>query len=270
MPRLGGSERFWKEKLANPASTDADKAMAAEKLEQIKRRHAREKIAKKRARNQKSLADDPMPVWYPLDGNSPAEYRKHLDDLAAWAKRHPEGDPEAKTVRTTPAAEAKTVRTTPAAEPKIEQPKPEPVVVAAPAPTPKITPRPAQVVRAPREGYSGKFYRELFYDLSLFERNCILRTLNPGQQAEWNTIVEQTTVQLSQPVPVVLTEEQKRNISSSPMVRHDVFDAGKPQTVDELRETYAPTMGNATPDSGLSPELDRSGWLPDLNPLIHK
>jgi hypothetical protein len=246
MPRLGGSERFWKEKLANPASTDADKAMAAEKLEQIKRRHTREKIAKQRARNRKPLADDdPEPKHDPLCGMAYCvDGCKHI----AWYNRQPERP-------TTVIEEPAPV--------KIEQPKPVPVVAAPvvrrPAP---VKPAPAPVERALREGYSGKFYREVFYDLSLFERNAILRNLNPGQQAEWNTIVELTTMPPAQPVRVVLTEEQKRNVSTSPMVRHDVFDAGKPQTVDEVRETYGPTMGNATPDSGISPELDRRGWLP--------
>jgi hypothetical protein len=46
--------------------------------------------------------------------------------------------------------------------------------------------------------------------------------------------------------------------------------AGQPMTVDEFREKFSDTMGNATPDSGISPELDRRGWLPDLNRLIHK
>jgi hypothetical protein len=155
----------------------------------------------------------------------------------------------------------------------MEEADEEPIAVK-PAPVPKIKPRPvpAPVVRTECEGHSGKFYREVFWDLSLFERNCLLKTLNPAQRSEWNMIVEKTTLPPPQPVRVTLTEAEKRQAFSSPSVlpKDEAFATGQPQTVDEVRKTFAPTMGNANPDSGISVPLDRRTWMPDLNPLIHK
>ena len=167
MPRLSSQERFWKEKLTSPASTDAEKVKAAEELEKIKRRHTRIKFGVVNRRKKKG--HDPKPEFNEDEG-----YPAFWEKLAAWEQRHPE-------VKPAPAV-------------KIEQPKP---VVAAPvepapvkvAPIPKVTlrPRPAPVRKA-REGHSGKFFKEVFYDLPIFERNMILKTLNPAQQAEWACI----------------------------------------------------------------------------------
>jgi hypothetical protein len=242
MPRLSSQERFWKERLSSPASTDAEKVKAAEELEKIKRRHTRIKFGVVNRHKKKGY--DPKPEFNEDEG-----YPAFWEKLAAWEQRHPE------------AKQAPAV--------KIEQPKP---VVAAPvepapvkiAPMPKITlrPRPAPVVRKAREGHSGKFFNENFYDLPIFERNMILKTLNPAQQAEWQTILEQTTLPPAQPVRVVLTEDQKLRMFSSPMVLPPA--AGQPQTIEEVQKTFGPTMGNATPDSGISPELDRRGWMPNI------
>jgi hypothetical protein len=242
MPRLSSQERFWKEKLSSPASTDAEKVKAAEELEKIKRRHTRIKFGVVNRRKKKRY--DPKPEFNEDEG-----YTAFWEKLAAWEQRHPEVKQPAV---------------------KIEQKKPAPVVeVAAPVP---VTPRPAPVkrpapvpiVRKAREGHSGKFFKEVFYDLPIYERNAILRTLNPAQQAEWQTILEQTTLPPAQPVRVVLTEDQKLRMFSSPMVLPPA--AGQPQTIEEVQKTFGPTMGNATPDSGISPELDRRGWLPDCKP----
>lgn len=171
----------------------------------------------------------------------------------------------------------------PESKPKPE-PKSAPVVIAEPTfimeeaeeiePAPVVrTPRPivkpAPVIRKAKEGHSGKFFNEVFWDLPIFERNMILMTLKPDQQAEWQTILENTTLPPPQPVRVTLTEAEKRQAFSSPSVlpKDEAFATGVPLTVDQVRETYAPTMGNATPDSGLSVELDRRQWLPNVNPL---
>jgi hypothetical protein len=72
----------------------------------------------------------------------------------------------------------------------------------------------------------------------------------------------------SEVLPTATEAEKAAAFTSPAVLAHDeAFSVGQPQTVDEVRETFGSTMGNATPDSGLSPELDRRGWLPDLNPL---
>jgi hypothetical protein len=242
MPRLSNAEQLWKDILDDPNSTPKQKKEAAREREIIKRRHARIKIAKKKT---KVRENDPEPSHNPLCGMlSCVSGCKHI----AWYNRQP----------------------TPVPAVKIEQPKPAPVIEVAalpvvPKPAPARKPAPVSVVRKAREGHSGKFFKEVFYDLPIYERNAILRTLNPAQQAEWQTILEQTTLPPAQPVRVVLTEDQKLRMFSSPMVLPPA--AGQPQTIEEVQKTFGSTMGNATPDSGLSPDLDRRGWLPDINPL---
>jgi hypothetical protein len=65
-------------------------------------------------------------------------------------------------------------------------------------------------------------------------------------------------------VPLTLSESQKAKLFTSPSILpHDeAFATGKPQTIDEARKPFAPTMGNST-DGGISVDLDRRGWLPD-------
>jgi hypothetical protein len=246
MPRLSSQERFWKERLNNPASTDAEKAKAAQEVEKIKRRHERSK----RTSRKKARADDPKPGWYPLDGNSPAEYQKYLADLAAWEKRNPDGEePEP--------APKKIAEPTPTPVVFVEPAEPAPVKIA-PRPVPR--PAPVSVVRAPREGWSGQFFVEAFWSKPLYERNAILRTLDPGQQAEWNMIVEKTTIPQTI-APLRYTEEQKAAAFTAPMVTAPA--TGQVQTVDQIRETYGPTIGDSTA-SGITPELDRRGWMPNI------
>lgn len=66
----------------------------------------------------------------------------------------------------------------------------------------------------------------------------------------------------------IANEVVKRKAFSAPSVLpHDeAFAVGQSETVDEHREKYNTGMGNVTPDSGLSVELDRRGWLPDCKP----
>ena len=70
----------------------------------------------------------------------------------------------------------------------------------------------------------------------------------------------------AQPVRVTLTEAEKRQTFSSPSVLpHDeVFAMGQPQTVDEARAAFRPTMQGAT--GPVTRELDKRGWLPDIKP----
>ena len=257
MPRLSNAERLWKEIIADPNSTIEQKKEAAREIEIIKRRHTRIKFGVVNRRKKKG--HDPKPEFNEDEG-----YPAFWEKLAAWEQRHPE------------------MKTAPAPVAKIEQPKSAPVVAApvesAPvkiAPTPKkITrPAPAPVVRKAREGHSGKFFKEVFYDLPIFERNMILKTLNPAQQAEWeqietNRALEAARVMASMPkeTPKPVSEAEKA-AAFAPPIMIEPRAIGQAQTVDEVRETFGPTMGNATPDSGISPELDRRGWLPDLNPL---
>jgi hypothetical protein len=255
MPRLGAAERLWKDILADPNSTPEQKKEAAREIEIIKRRHTRIRFGVVNRHKKKGC--DPKPEFNEDEG-----YPAFWEKLAAWEQRHPE------------------VKSAPAPVAKIEQPKPAPVVAAPIEPAPVVSrpapvkrPASAPVVRKAREGHSGKFFKEVFYDLPIFERNMILKTLNPAQQAEWeqietNRALEAARVMASMPkeTPKPVSEAEKA-AAFAPPIMIEPRAIGQPQTVDEVRETFGPTMGNATPDSGISPELDRRGWLPDLNPL---
>jgi hypothetical protein len=252
MPRLSSQERFWKEKLSNPASTDAEKVKAAEELEKIKRRHTRIKFGV--VNRHKKQGYDPRPEFNEDEG-----YSAFWEKLAAWEQRHPE------------------VKQAPAPAVKIEQPKPALVVEVAalpvvPKPAPVKRPAPAPVVRKAREGHSGKFFNENFWSKDIFERNMILKTLNTAQQSEWDTIqshqaMEAARVAAAHPkeTPKPMSEMEKQ-AAFSPPIMIQTPAAGQPMTVDEMRETYGSTMGTVTLDSGISPELDRRGWLPNCKP----
>jgi hypothetical protein len=197
MPRLSSAERFWNDKLNNPASTDAEKVQAAEAIEKIKRRHTRIKFGVVNRHKKKGC--DPKPEFNEDEG-----YPAFWEKLAAWEQRHPEAKP------------ASTV--------KIEQPKPAPVKIA-PAPKRIARPAPAPVVRKAREGHSGKFFKEVFYDLPIFERNAILKTLNSGQQAEWeqietNRALEAARVMASMPkeTPKPVSEAEKAAAFAPPIM----------------------------------------------------
>jgi hypothetical protein len=252
MPRLSTHERLLKDIIDDPTRSEEERLKAGEEREKIKRRQTRLKIGVVNRHKKKGC--DPKPEFNEDEG-----YPAFWEKLAAWEQRHPE------------------VKSAPAPVAKIEQPKPEPVIAAPIEPEPaKIAPpkriarpAPAPVVRKAREGHSGKFFKEVFYDLPIFERNMILKTLNPAQQAEWeqietNRALEAARVMASMPkeTPKPVSEAEKA-AAFAPPIMIEPRATGQPQTVDEVRETFGPTMGNATPDSGLSPELDRRGWLPD-------
>jgi hypothetical protein len=245
MGRLTSQEVFWKEKLANPTSTDAEKAKAAEELEKIKRRHAHNK-QKARHKKSSSQANDPKPEWFPYDGGS---YPEYLEKLSAWEKRHPEGYQEP--VRSAPALPPK----------KIELPKPAPVVVAPiakPAPKPMVR---VCVQREPREGWSGTFHREKFWDLPTDERNAVMNRVNrdAALKNEWNTICE-TMRAPREVLPTVIVTIERPAIRE----RSEVFAVGQVQPVSEARKLSEPTMQNAS--GPVTRELDKRSWLPDCKP----
>jgi hypothetical protein len=250
MGRLTLQEVFWKEKLANPTSTDAEKAKAAEELEKIKRRHARKQTA--RHKKSSSQTNDPKPEWFPYDGGS---YPEYLEKLSAWEKRHPEGYQEP--VRPTPIPAPK----------KIELPKPAPVIVApiaapAPRPVPRICP---PVIRDARQGYSGYFYNEVFWHLSPDERRGKMMRVNAdlGLKAEWESICEVMAMRVTRREAVA---PPKAVVIERPAIRErsEVFAVGQVQPVSEARKLSEPTMQNAS--GPVTRELDKRGWLPDIKP----
>ena len=217
MPRLGSAERLWKNIIDDPNSTPEQKKEAAREIEIIKRRHTRIKVG---VRVRKKKGHDPKPEFNEDEG-----YPVFWERLAAWEQRHPEAKP--------------------ASAVKIEQPKPAPVVEVAalpvvPKPAPVRKPAAAPVVRKAREGHSGKFFVENFWSKDIFERNCILKTLNPAQQAEWEQIQNHQAMEAARVVAAMpketlkpLSEAEKAAAFSSPMVLPPA--AGQPQTIEECR-----------------------------------
>jgi hypothetical protein len=120
-------------------------------------------------------------------------------------------------------------------------------------------PRP-QVVREPREGTSGFFFRERFWNLPIDERNAKMQRVNRdlGLKAEWESICE--TMRAPREVLPPMSEAEKAEMFAPPAVRElsEVFATGKVQTVNEARAPFQPTMGNA-PDGGISLDLDKRG-----------
>jgi hypothetical protein len=246
MPQKGKAEKHWEQVIVDPNSSPEQKDQAARLLDRIKARHSRIKAARNRNKA-KALENDKKPEFNEEEG-----YEVFWEKLAAWQQRHPE-------VKPTPA-------------PKIEQPKPAPVIEVAappapkPAPVKRACPVPVPVIkREPREGHSGKFFKEVFWALPIFERNMILKTLTFAEQSEWTGIEEQramkaAAVMAARPKETLkpLSEAEKRQaFSPTPMIQ--TIEAGQPFTVDEMRAKFGDTMGNQTPDSGLSVELDRRG-----------
>jgi hypothetical protein len=79
---------------------------------------------------------------------------------------------------------------------------------------------------------------------------------------EWQSILE--ALRAPREVPLApATEAEKRAAFDAPMVDRD-RQVGQIESPDEMRQKYGSTMGNATRDSGLSVELDRRGWMPDI------
>jgi hypothetical protein len=188
--------------------------------------------------------NDPKPEWFPYDGGS---YPEYLEKLSAWEKRHPEGYEEP-------------VRPTPAPEVKIELPKSAPVIVAAiakPAPTPMVR---VSVQREPREGHSGYFFKEVFWNLPIDERNGKMMRVNhdAALKNEWDTICE--TMRAPREAPLTLSESGKTKLFAPPAVLDptEVFASGQPQTIDEARASYLPTMANST--AAITPPRVASSW----------
>jgi hypothetical protein len=254
MGRLSSQERFWKDRVHDKTLPSEEQKKAAEELERIKRRHARNK-RKIRSKKSASLENDPKPTWYPLDGGP---YQEYLESLAAWEKRHPEG--YEKPVRPMPPV-VKTIA-----------PKSAPVIVSPPtavAPKPVVPPpKPRPVarvcVREPKEGTSGFFYKEVFWNLPPDERSAKMYRVNrdAGLKSEFDEIC--ATMRAPREVLSPLSESEKAKTFSPPVVREhsEVFATGQIQTVDEARAPFQPTMANAK-DAGISIAPDRRGWLPD-------
>ena len=241
MPRLSNAERLWKEIIADPNSTIEQKKEAAREIEIIKRRHTRIKFGVVNRHKKKGY--DPKPEFNEDEG-----YPAFWEKLAAWEQRHPEAKP------------ASTV--------KIEQPKPAPVIAAPVESAPvKIAPTPKKVTR-PAPAPVDTFWSD-FKSKPIYERNAILRTLNPARQVEWELMQEEQRLKAARAMASMPKEKPKpvseaeKAAAFAPPIMIEPRATGQPQTVDEVRETFGPTMGNATPDSGISPELDRRGWLPD-------
>jgi hypothetical protein len=87
--------------------------------------------------------------------------------------------------------------------------------------------------------------------------------LDAGLKSEWDEIC--ATMRAPREVPRSLSESEKAKLFAPPVVREhsEVFATGRPQTINEARAPYLPTMANAK-DGGISNDLDRRGWLPDL------
>jgi len=183
--RLSSQEKFWKTQVDNPALSTEERAKYADKLERAKRSR------KKRARYKgvlKDIADDPEPV---VSGFDPDPYfdRKH----AEWEKRHPKAAQKNKKLLAATAA----VEPKPApVEAHVATPVaklPAPVRVEPISPLRPVSRRPASepvIERWPKEGISGFFYRERFWNLSIEQQKLLLFKVNrdPGLLAEWETI----------------------------------------------------------------------------------
>lgn len=170
---------------------------------------------------------------------------------------------------------------TPTAAPgKVEPTKPAPVVaapkpVAKIAPMPTITPRPAvpsgpplSVIDAFLMKHFGDFVRQYCGGvLDADARRSIMTLLNgdPGVKANWNGLLAEMAARAPREVQKTITEAEKAKAFTTPSVlAHDeAFATRRARTLDEIRKTFAPTIVNANPDSGISVELDRQGWLPD-------
>jgi hypothetical protein len=136
---------------------------------------------------------------------------------------------------------------------KIDPPKPvivAPITKPAPRPVPRICP---PVIREPREGWSGFFFKEVFWNLSMDERNAKAQRIGRdlGLKSEWDTICE------TMRAPREVLPPQKAVAIERPAIRpHDeVFGTGQIQTVDEARAAFAPTMQGAT--GPIAPDLDK-------------
>ncbi|MGA8151429.1 MAG: hypothetical protein WB952_10810 [Terriglobales bacterium] len=140
---------------------------------------------------------------------------------------------------------------------KIEQLKPAPTAMA---PTVKSMPQtvPSQpVIREPREGHSGYFFKENFWNLPGDEQRAKMMRVNADAalKCEWNTIVE--GMRAPREIPPLMTEAQKAEMFAPPAFRErsEVFAMGQPQTIEEQRKIFAPTMQEAI--GPIAPDLDK-------------
>jgi hypothetical protein len=151
----------------------------------------------------------------------------------------------------------------PPAPVKIDPPKP---VIAAPrAPAPKPAPKPVVrvcVQREPREGWSGFFFKEVFWNLPIDERNAKAQRIgrDAGLMAEWTEICE------TMRAPREVLPPQKAMVIERPAIRErsEVFAVGQLQTVDEARAAFKPTMQEAT--GPVTREIDKRIGMPDMKP----
>jgi hypothetical protein len=131
--------------------------------------------------------------------------------------------------------------------------------IVKPAPKPMVR---VSVQREPREGHSGYFFKEVFWNLPINERNGKMMRVcaDAALRNEWDTIVE------SMRAPREVLPPQKAVAIERPAIRErsEVFAMGQPQSVDEMRKAFLPTMQNG--NGGISPDLDRRGWMPDCKP----
>jgi hypothetical protein len=140
----------------------------------------------------------------------------------------------------------------------------QPAPASKPVPAPKP---PVPVQREPREGVSGYFYKEVFWSLSIDERNAKMLRVNRdlALKMEWENIT--AAMRAPKEVLTPLSESEKTKAFAPPTQRpqNRVFATGQIQTIDAARAPFQPTMANG--DGGISIEPDKRGWLPDINPL---
>jgi hypothetical protein len=154
------------------------------------------------------------------------------------------------------------------AAPKVEAPAPKKIelpksvpVVAAPVRVSRPVP---SVIREPREGHSGFFFKEVFWNLPIMERNAKAQRIgrDAALKNEWDTIVEG----MRAPREILPPQKAVVMVIERPPMRdpREVFATGQVQTVDEARAAFAPTMQSAT--GPVTRELDKRVGMPDMKP----
>ena len=263
MARLSSQEKFWKTQVDNPALSTEERAKYADKLERAKRSR------KKRARYKgvlKDIADDPEPV---VSGFDPDPYfdRKH----AEWEKRHPKAAQKNKKLLAATAA----VEPKPApVEAHVATPVaklPAPVRVEPISPLRPVSRRPASepvIERWPKEGISGFFYRERFWNLSIEQQKLLLFKVNrdPGLLAEWETIcgTMRAPVVARQPLTreeQIENERAKRKNWGMPPAR---IEAPPRPTIESPEK---PTMANSAGGIGVDRPIVFRPRPEQMNPL---
>jgi hypothetical protein len=285
MPAPNKALKHWQSIIDDSNETKERQDTAAKEAEKIRRRYARIKAGRKK-----------KGAYHPLKDPKPEctcgglQFCSQDCAVTKWERRQDEYYAANPKKATTP---------TPAPAPKIEPPKPAPVLedflnelqldawaepapvrkpVVARKPVPKIVePKPAAIVRKTREGHSGFFFDEVYWNLSPFDRQCqnLYVKAYPKLQMELRGIQEAmaTEAALHTPVQKPLTDEEKHaqdianeaakhKAFTAPMVlpQNQAFATGQIETVDEHRAKFGQTMGNATPNSGIDVPIDQRGW----------